>query len=54
MTTPACPLTEMLESDIDAALKMIDGVTQADIDWVWDPPWDPSMMSDAARAVLNR
>jgi len=54
MTTPACPLTGVIEDDIDAALKALEGVSHVDLEWVWEPPWDPSMMSDSARALLGR
>lgn len=54
MTTPACPLTGVIEDDIDAALKALEGVAQVELEWVWEPPWDPSMMSGSARALLGR
>lgn len=54
MTTPACPLTGVIEDNVHAALKALEGVTQVDLQWVWDPPWDPSMMSDSARVLLSR
>ncbi len=53
MTSPACPLTEMLEDDITAALRALPGISAVEIEWVWEPAWDPSMMSIAARAVLG-
>lgn len=54
MTTPACPLTGVIEDDIDAALKALDGVAHVDLEWVWEPSWEPSMMSDSARVLLGR
>lgn len=54
MTTPACPLKSVIEDDIDAALKALEGVAHVDFQWVWEPPWDPSMMSDSARMLLGR
>lgn len=54
MTTPACPLTGVIEDDVDAALKALKGVAHVDLEWVWEPPWDPSMMSDSARMLLGR
>jgi metal-sulfur cluster biosynthetic enzyme len=54
MTTPACPLTGAIEDDIRAVLHALEGVAHVDLEWVWDPPWDPSRMSDSARLRLGR
>lgn len=54
MTTPACPLTGAIEDAVEAALKALEGVARVDLQWVWEPPWDPSMMSESARARLGR
>lgn len=54
MTTPACPLHEYLTNEIDAALRaQFPEVTSVQVDLVWEPPWDPSMMSDDAKAQLG-
>lgn len=54
MTTPACPLGESLAEEAEAAIRQnVPGVTSASVDLVWEPPWRPSMMSDAARARLG-
>ncbi len=54
MTTPACPLGETLREQAEAAIRRnVPGVTSVAVDMVWEPPWHPSMMSDAARAELG-
>lgn len=54
MTSPACPMGEMI---MDDAREVVDAITPAgmavEINLVWEPPWDPSKMSDAARRVLG-
>lgn len=52
MTSPACPMTEMIEDDVRAALAPLSGAAPVTVEWVWEPPWDPSMMSGAARLKL--
>lgn len=53
LTAPGCPVAgEMPEWVRDAVLK-VDGVTACKVDLVFDPPWDPSMMSDEAKLQLN-
>jgi metal-sulfur cluster biosynthetic enzyme len=54
MTTPACPLGESLAEQAEAAIREnVPGVESASVDLVWEPPWRPSMMSDAARSRLG-
>jgi len=53
LTTPNCPSAEELPGMVENAVASVPGVGQAKVDIVWDPPWDPSRMSDEARAVLN-
>jgi len=54
MTTPACPLGEVIVEDARTALQtMVAGVRHADIQLVFDPPWTPERMSDEARAQLG-
>jgi metal-sulfur cluster biosynthetic enzyme len=50
MTTPACPMGEMiLDSARDAIRAAAPSVPRIDVDLVWEPPWTPDMMSEAAR-----
>jgi FeS assembly SUF system protein len=49
LTTPACPAAESLVAEVDAKVRAIPEVTDVIVDLVWDPPWTPERMSDAAR-----
>jgi len=53
LTTPNCPSAEELPSMVEGAVNSVPGVREAEVNIVWDPPWDPSRMSEEARAVLN-
>ena len=53
LTSPACPVAGSLPPEVEAKVKALPGVTAAKVDVVWDPPWDPSMMSEAAKLQLN-
>lgn len=54
MTTRACPLGESLAEQAEATIwQNVQGVKSVSVDLVWDPPWQPSMMSDAARKRLG-
>ena len=53
LTTPNCPAAADLPGQVENAVASVSGVRDAKVDIVWDPPWDPSRMSDEARAVLN-
>ena len=50
LTTPGCPMHESLCGGVQMALLNLDGVEDAEVKLVWDPPWHPSMMTDAGRA----
>lgn len=53
LTSPACPVAGTLPPDVESKVKAIDGVTSAKVELVWDPPWTPERMSEAARLQLN-
>ena len=53
LTTPNCPVAESLPKEVKDSIMNIDGVEKVDLDLVWDPPWDKSMMSEAAKLELN-
>ena len=53
LTTPNCPVAESLPKEVKDSIKGIKGVNKVDLDLVWDPPWDKSMMSEAAKLELN-
>lgn len=53
LTTPGCPMHESIGEGVGAALATVEGVTGGQIAIVWEPPWEPSMMTDAGRAELG-
>ena len=53
LTTPNCPSAAELPAQVESAVSAVAGVRDAKVNIVWDPPWDPSRMSDEARTVLN-
>jgi len=53
LTTPNCPSAQELPLMVENAVASVPGVGEVKVDIVWEPPWDPSRMSDEARAVLN-
>ena len=53
LTAPACPSAQELPEMVRNAIAAIDGVGDITVDTVWDPPWDPSRMSEDARLSLN-
>jgi len=54
MTSPACPLAEYLKELVTSAIRQhVSEVVDVDVHLVWEPPWDPDMMSDAARRQLD-
>jgi FeS assembly SUF system protein len=53
LTTPNCPAAAELPAQVENAVAGVPGVREAKVNIVWDPPWDPSRMSDEARTVLN-
>jgi FeS assembly SUF system protein len=53
LTTPNCPAAQELPIMVENAVSSVPGVGEAKVNIVWDPPWDPSRMSDEARTVLN-
>ena len=53
LTTPNCPSAQELPTMVENAVASVSGVGPVDVAVVWDPPWDPSRMSDEARVVLN-
>jgi len=50
MTSPACPMGDMITADVEAALEeLLPASLSSDVRLVWSPPWDPSLMSEEAR-----
>ena len=54
LTSPACPLTDMLEDQSQAAVVgNIDQISELRINWVWSPPWGPHMINEEGREQLS-
>jgi FeS assembly SUF system protein len=53
LTTPNCPSAAELPHMVEDAVTSVQGVRDVKVNLIWDPPWDPSRMSDEARVVLN-
>ena len=53
LTAPGCPAAVTLPAEVQGKVKGIEGVTDARVDLVWEPPWDKDRMSDAAKLQLG-
>lgn len=53
LTAPGCPAAGELPGEVEHAVSKVEGVTGVSVEVVWDPPWDPSRMSDEAKLALN-
>ena len=53
LTTPNCPVAESLPKEVKDSISEIEEVKNVDLELVWEPPWDKSMMSEAAKLELN-
>ena len=53
LTSPMCPVAETLPPEVEAKVRDVEGIGNVELDLVWDPPWNPDMMSEAAKLTLN-
>ena len=53
LTSPNCPVAESLPNEVKNSVKELKDVKNVDLNLVWEPPWDKSMMSEAAKLELN-
>ena len=53
LTTPMCPAAEELPPEVETKARGVPGITGVTLDLVWEPPWSPDMMSEAARLDLG-
>jgi FeS assembly SUF system protein len=53
LTSPMCPVAESLPPEVEEKIAAVDGVASAKVEVTWDPPWDPEMMSEAAKLELG-
>lgn len=53
LTAPGCPVAQTFPSTVECAVRDVPGVSEARVELVWDPPWTPQRMSEAARLQLG-
>jgi FeS assembly SUF system protein len=53
LTAPGCPVAQTFPATVEAAVEAVEGVNEARVDLVWDPPWSKDRMSEAARLDLG-
>ena len=53
LTSPACPVAGTLPGDVEAKARGVDGVRDVTVELVWDPPWTPDRMTEAAKLELG-
>ena len=53
LTSPACPVAGSLPPEVEQKISRVEGVSNVRVDLVWDPPWNPDLMSEAAKLKLG-
>jgi len=53
LTSPACPVAGTLPGEVETKVSDIEGISGATVELVWDPPWNPSMMTEEAQLELG-
>jgi len=53
LTTPHCPVAESMPGEVELRVNSVPGIRDAEVELVWDPPWDPQKMSDEAKLELG-
>ena len=53
LTSPNCPVAESLPNEVKENIKKVEGVSEVNLNLVWEPPWDKDKMSEAAKLELN-
>ena len=53
LTSPNCPVAESLPKEVKDSIMKIEGVSDVNLNLVWEPPWNKDMMSEAAKLELN-
>ena len=53
LTSPGCPVAGTLPGEVEEKVRGVEGVTDAEVEVVWDPPWNPSMMTEEAQLELG-
>ena len=53
LTSPFCPVADILPLEVEERLRNVSGITRVEMQMVWEPPWGPDQMSEAAKLELN-
>ena len=53
LTAPSCPVAASLPLEVESKVSAIEGVKSAQVEVVWDPPWNPEKMSEGAKLQLG-
>jgi metal-sulfur cluster biosynthetic enzyme len=53
LTTPACPVAANMPSEVEAAIREVEGVEDVRVELVWTPPWTPERMTEEAKLELG-
>lgn len=53
LTSPGCPVAQEMPGWVQSAILPVEGVGDVDVEIIWEPPWDPSMMAETAKMQLN-
>jgi FeS assembly SUF system protein len=53
LTSPHCPVAEILPGQVKSRVELVEGVDEVDLELTWDPPWTPDQMSEAAKLELG-
>ena len=53
LTSPHCPVAEILPAQVKSRVELVEGVDEVDLELTWDPPWTPEQMSEAAKLELG-
>jgi FeS assembly SUF system protein len=53
LTAPGCPVAQSFPAQVEQSVRAVAGVSDAHVEIVWDPPWEPGRMTEAARLQLG-
>lgn len=53
LTSPMCPVAEILPQQVENSIRMVDGVSDVELELVWDPPWHPGRLSEETKLELG-
>ena len=53
LTAPGCPVAGEMPGMVEDAIKTVEGISNIEVELIWDPPWEPSMMAETAKLQLN-